>query len=176
MPWDHSGTAPGILGLAVAVALAERLEAAGVGVAIKWPNDLLVDGRKLAGILPRMVYRGGRVRLARVGVGLNVWNGVPKGAIALRECPMTSLQAPPRLLHWTGELLMALDHALLMAAQPLEVCALTESRLWSRQVQDPETGEVWQLQGLREDGALLLRQGLRTTSWIRWADASIVGL
>ena len=48
----------GLFGLAVALALAERLERAGVAVRIKWPNDLLVEGRKLAGIL-RLCCTGG---------------------------------------------------------------------------------------------------------------------
>ena len=67
-----------LYGLAVALALVERIERIGVNVKIKWPNDLLVDGQKLAGILPRLFFRGGKLRLLRVGVGLNVFNNVPK--------------------------------------------------------------------------------------------------
>ena len=47
-----------LYGLAVALALVERIERIGVNVKIKWPNDLLVDGQKLAGILPRLFFRG----------------------------------------------------------------------------------------------------------------------
>ena len=43
-----------LYGLAVALALVERIERIGVNVNIKWPNDLLVDGQKLAGFLPRL--------------------------------------------------------------------------------------------------------------------------
>ena len=84
MPWPgQSATAAGLLGLAVALELANRLERPGVPVRIKWPNDLLVDGRKLAGLLPRLVHRGNRLRMVRCGVGLNVCNNVPAGGIAL---------------------------------------------------------------------------------------------
>ena len=62
----------------MALALVERIERIGVNVNIKWPNDLLVDGQKLAGILPRLFFRGGTLRLLRVGVGLNVFNNVPE--------------------------------------------------------------------------------------------------
>ena len=65
--------------------LVERLERIGVNVKIKWPNDLLVDGKKLAGILPRLFSRGGELRLFRVGVGLNVFNNVPKEGISLKQ-------------------------------------------------------------------------------------------
>tara|TARA_Y100001968_G_scaffold101491_1_gene91460 strand:+ start:681 stop:1130 length:450 start_codon:yes stop_codon:yes gene_type:complete len=51
---------PELYGLAVALALAERIERQGVNVKIKWPNDLWVDGKKLAGILPRLFFRGRR--------------------------------------------------------------------------------------------------------------------
>lgn len=63
----------GTLPLALAVAVARVIDAAGVPqVAIKWPNDLQVSGRKLAGILiePRG-EAGGTCRVV-VGVGLNV--------------------------------------------------------------------------------------------------------
>ena len=74
-----------LYGLAVALALVERIERIGINVNIKWPNDLLVDGQKLAGILPRLLFRGGKLRLLRVGVGLNVFNNVPKEGISLKQ-------------------------------------------------------------------------------------------
>ncbi|PYE48394.1 biotin-[acetyl-CoA-carboxylase] ligase BirA-like protein [Deinococcus yavapaiensis KR-236] len=67
--------------LAVAVALRS---ACGVG-GLKWPNDLLApDGRKLAGILLEADVRGGQVRAAVLGVGVNV-SGAPEGAASLVE-------------------------------------------------------------------------------------------
>ena len=59
MPWpDQARGGAGLIGLALALSLSQRLERHGVPVRIKWPNDLLVDGRKLAGLLPRLVHRG----------------------------------------------------------------------------------------------------------------------
>lgn len=61
------------LSLAVGVVIAEALESLGVqGVELKWPNDVWVQGRKLAGVL---VEAGGDVSgecFAVVGVGINV--------------------------------------------------------------------------------------------------------
>ena len=66
-----AGTSPGGLSLAVGVALAEALEGAGVaGVALKWPNDLLRAGRKLAGVLVELVP--GVPSAAVIGIGLNL--------------------------------------------------------------------------------------------------------
>lgn len=63
----------GTLSPAVALALAERLQTLGVArVGVKWPNDLLVDDAKLAGILiEHRGEAGGQSRVV-VGVGLNV--------------------------------------------------------------------------------------------------------
>ena len=74
IPWSKQNNSACLMGLAVAVALAERLENCSVPVKIKWPNDLLVEGRKLAGLLPSLIHRGGKIRLARIGLGLNVRN------------------------------------------------------------------------------------------------------
>lgn len=58
----------GWLPLLTGVAVAEALDAwAGVAAALKWPNDVLADGRKLAGILAQTADDS-----AVVGVGLNV--------------------------------------------------------------------------------------------------------
>ncbi len=62
-PADWSG-----LSLAVGVALAPALHGR---IALKWPNDLWLDGRKLGGILIETVSAG-PARLAVIGVGLNV--------------------------------------------------------------------------------------------------------
>jgi BirA family transcriptional regulator, biotin operon repressor / biotin---[acetyl-CoA-carboxylase] ligase len=61
-----------ILSLAAGVAVAETVEAASHGgerVTIKWPNDVLVDGRKIAGIL---VEGRPQEQWAVLGIGLNV--------------------------------------------------------------------------------------------------------
>jgi BirA family biotin operon repressor/biotin-[acetyl-CoA-carboxylase] ligase len=57
---------PRLLPLAAGVAVAE---VAGDGALIKWPNDILIDGRKLAGIL---VEGRPQERWAVLGIGLNV--------------------------------------------------------------------------------------------------------
>ncbi len=61
------------LSLAVGVGLARALERAGAGgLGLKWPNDVIWRGRKLAGVLIELsTDRDGRARLV-VGVGLNV--------------------------------------------------------------------------------------------------------
>lgn len=64
------------LSLAVGLALAEALEdvnpALGTRVGLKWPNDLQIDGRKLAGILIESVPARPGALWAVIGIGLNL--------------------------------------------------------------------------------------------------------
>jgi BirA family transcriptional regulator, biotin operon repressor / biotin---[acetyl-CoA-carboxylase] ligase len=65
--------------LALAAADACR-DVAGVEPALKWPNDLLVGGAKLAGVLAEAEFDGGVLAAVVAGIGVNVaWPG-PAGA------------------------------------------------------------------------------------------------
>ena len=50
----------------------------GVDAGLKWPNDILVQGRKLSGLLSEMESEGDQVNFINVGIGLNVNNRPPK--------------------------------------------------------------------------------------------------
>jgi BirA family biotin operon repressor/biotin-[acetyl-CoA-carboxylase] ligase len=57
-------------------------------VGLKWPNDLLLEGRKLMGLLAEMETRGDMVRFVNVGMGLNVNNDPARNdprAVSLKE-------------------------------------------------------------------------------------------
>src|SRR6516165_7996333 len=62
---------------AVALAAADSCaEVADVEAVLKWPNDLLVGGSKLAGVLAEADFEGSRMRGVVVGIGVNVaWPG-----------------------------------------------------------------------------------------------------
>ena len=63
----------GGLSLVAGVVVAEVLGRSGVeGHSLKWPNDVLIDGRKLAGILVEASGEAGGPSTAVVGVGLNL--------------------------------------------------------------------------------------------------------
>jgi BirA family biotin operon repressor/biotin-[acetyl-CoA-carboxylase] ligase len=50
----------------------------GVDAGLKWPNDILVRGRKLSGLLSEMESEGEHIHFINVGIGLNVNNRPPK--------------------------------------------------------------------------------------------------
>ncbi|MBW1677282.1 MAG: biotin--[acetyl-CoA-carboxylase] ligase [Deltaproteobacteria bacterium] len=62
-----------VITLLTAVAVAEALlSLTRLKIAIKWPNDILVSGKKLAGILTEMTTQGDSIDYIVVGLGLNV--------------------------------------------------------------------------------------------------------
>jgi BirA family biotin operon repressor/biotin-[acetyl-CoA-carboxylase] ligase len=90
-----------LLTAAVGLAAAAACESlSGVRPDLKWPNDLLVGGRKLAGILAESDLSGGRLAAVVVGLGLNV-SSAPPGfeAISLAEAaPGAAVPDPGALL------------------------------------------------------------------------------
>ena len=171
LPWHDPATAaaepcaerPGMAApaLAVTLGLALQLEGLGLRPQIKWPNDLLLDGRKLAGVLPRLRWRGGRLLGCRVGVGINGLNRVPPGAIALAQALVPPTRRR-RVLHpharpdrLAALVLGALDWAVAASGQPELVRRQAEVRLWRDQPHRHQ-GQLWQVDGLTLDGALRL--------------------
>ena len=47
------------------------------GLEVKWPNDIMLKGRKAGGILIENSWRGSRWASAVIGVGLNVFGTAP---------------------------------------------------------------------------------------------------
>ena len=131
---DAAATQAGLAALpAVAIARAiERATDGRVAPRLKWINDVLVDDRKLAGVLVATQLQGGRVRHAVVGVGANVAQ-TPTLAPSPRAAVPTSLaDVDPRgfgardVRAWTAllpPLLDELEHgrALLQAGRGAEL-------------------------------------------------------
>lgn len=64
-----------VINLAVALDLVATLDrCCGIAAQVKWPNDVLVDGCKIAGILSQMEVEGDQVAFINVGIGLNLNN------------------------------------------------------------------------------------------------------
>ena len=142
-----------LYGLAVALAMVERFERIGLDVKIKWPNDLLLDEKKLAGILPRLFSRGGELRLFRVGVGLNIFNNVPKEGISLKQLVG---EKKMNINFWSSEVLLAIENSLEFLDDPKFLCSQIEKRLWSKKYIDKETGFQWDIEGIDSSGRLIL--------------------
>lgn len=69
------------LSLRVGLATAAALELACPALPplrVKWPNDIIIDGRKLAGILCEARWGGHQCQWIVIGLGINVCNAIPE--------------------------------------------------------------------------------------------------
>ena len=109
----------GLLTTAAGVACAEAIEnVAGLPATIKWPNDVNVGGRKVAGILVETRTSGDRADAVVIGIGIN--SGFRAGELPAEisqtassiaiECERRGRPVPSRLAVLV-ELLARLEHA-----------------------------------------------------------------
>lgn len=87
LPAQHSYQ----LTLSSAWGIAINLRDRGIPVGLKWPNDLILEQRKLGGILTQTKVRQGKIASAVVGVGINWTNPVPPTGINLKSFPSNHL-------------------------------------------------------------------------------------
>lgn len=58
--------------LAIGIGLVDAIRATGVDARLKWPNDALVKGMKIAGVLVEAQSQGGKLDAIIVGIGVNI--------------------------------------------------------------------------------------------------------
>jgi BirA family biotin operon repressor/biotin-[acetyl-CoA-carboxylase] ligase len=141
------------VGLAVAEAIQGHVPAP---LQLKWPNDLMLDGRKLGGVLCEARWQGEALGWVAVGVGLNVRNPAPDdlgtAAVSLSEF------TPDIALEEIADPVLAALRALDLGAGRLSPAELNRfaRRDWlrGRTIREPVAGQVT---GVGEDGALLVR-------------------
>ena len=161
-PADWAG-----LSLAVGVSLAESLHPR---VQLKWPNDLWVDGRKLAGILVETASFGepGARRYAVIGVGVNI---APRSAEGLSTPPVglqelePSVDAPAALARVAAPLVATVQAFETYGFGPFQARFAARDALADRPVtlSDGTTGTA---HGVTESGALLVHtaRGMQTVT------------
>ncbi len=156
-----------ILSLRAGLAVSEALETLVRGqLQLKWPNDLMLSGRKLGGVLCEARWQGDNLAWIAVGLGVNVRNRIPKElesvAISLSDDTddiTPEIVAPPVLVA-----LRQLDHgAGQLSDRELRQFARRDW-LRGRAVLEPVAGTA---AGLREDGALVVRTALGSEVPIR---------
>lgn len=72
-----------VLPLGVGTAVVEAVRALGAPACVKWPNDILIDGRKVCGILCESSLAEGLARVF-IGIGMNVEAGATDPRVASR--------------------------------------------------------------------------------------------
>ena len=167
------------VGLA-ALSIAESCSKIGLTPQIKWPNDILLNGKKTAGILVETVWSGDDLDALVIGMGINVHKAsIPPAE--LLQFPATSLEDElgnevkredilfsvlDALIRWrklmnTDEFIKAWDDLLAFRGQQVQTFAGTDV---------PITGE---LLGLDPDGSLRLLDKHRKSIVVRFGDVSL---
>jgi BirA family biotin operon repressor/biotin-[acetyl-CoA-carboxylase] ligase len=166
------------VGLA-ALSIAESCSQLGLAPRIKWPNDILLNGKKTAGILIETVWTGDDVDSLVIGMGINVHkDSVPP--VEFLQFPATSLEdelgkeAPSReeilfsvmnaFIHWrermgTDALIHAWEEILAFRGEQVQI-----------QGGNDEAPTIGELIGLEPDGSLRLRDAHGKSVIIRFGD------
>lgn len=167
------------VGLA-ALAVAESLRARGLDAKIKWPNDVLIAGRKICGILVESVWSGEDVDCVVIGIGVNVLkDSVPQADYllfpatsmeneltetptreeVLREILAAFIELRPRMV--TDEFVIRWESLLAFRGESVQI----------------ETGSkppvAGQIHGLESDGSLRLLNGHGETVTVRFGDVRL---
>ncbi|MCF6256024.1 MAG: bifunctional biotin--[acetyl-CoA-carboxylase] ligase/biotin operon repressor BirA [Gammaproteobacteria bacterium] len=162
----HAGaTSLGGLSLAIAVAMVRALRDSGlVSAQLKWPNDILLDGHKLAGILLELSGESSGPCAVVVGVGLNI--RTPVREMSAVDQPWTDLESALGKTvsrnELTASLLRHLVHAVTDFEQQGLIPFMDEWKQWDALagheiILDLPTGVVRGVaRGVDENGALLL--------------------
>jgi BirA family biotin operon repressor/biotin-[acetyl-CoA-carboxylase] ligase len=140
----------GVLALRLGLALADALQPmVDDPIALKWPNDVLLGGRKLSGILVEARWREAVVDWVAIGIGINL--SVP---------PTMSEAASLRAGTTRRAVLEAVVPGLRRAAVGAPLLSPAECEAWNRRdwargrdVDEPMRGRVV---GIDADGALLV--------------------
>lgn len=134
----------------VAVAIAESLISFGVSARIKWPNDIMVDGKKICGVL--IEYSGNFVI---VGIGVNIKSN-PTVAAGYKTTRMDRY-CTATVMDVLGAVMKNLD--IWFRRDFIDVRARWTDLAVGLNGMVEYRGEDVELIGINENGALMLRRG-----------------
>lgn len=154
--------------MAASLAAADVVDALNLpgSVGIKWPNDLVAEGRKLAGLLSEVGVHGGVLEWCVVGMGLNVNHTrkdfpaeIAARAVSLRELAHRTLDRGDLLLSLTEAVSRRYDQFLESGMPGLIPDWRRRSTILGRTVRVETGGETYvgTAMGLEADGALRIQ-------------------
>lgn len=154
----------------------------GLRAFVKWPNDVLVSGRKVCGILTELATEADRINYAIVGVGINA-NQEPPDLAGLKMATSIKIEKGGEVsrLELSRAFLESLDsnYALLLHEHYREIIERwlqVSATIGRRILAESLSNERWEgvATGLDEDGCLLLRLDNGMTKRITGGDVSVL--
>lgn len=156
-----------VMSLRAGLAVAEAVQAlVPKPLQLKWPNDLMLEARKVGGVLCEARWQGDALGWVAVGIGLNVRNRIPDELHGV-AVSLSTLMPGITIEEIAAPVLAGIRKLDLRSGvlSPAELDRFVR-RDWlrGRAVLEPVAGTV---AGLREDGALLVRTALGSEVPIR---------
>ena len=168
--------------LAIGIGLCDAARAVGVPAELKWPNDALVGGRKLAGVLLEAQSQGAKLESVVVGIGVNVRALGPEApaeiaarAISLEEAAGTAIDREAFIGTLLAHVEQWIDRYVASGVEAI-IPAWTQRMargLVARAIIDGEP-QLAVLAGLDGDGALLVRDDAGAMHRVRSGDVELV--
>lgn len=168
-----------MIGMA-ALAVVDALRTRGLIAQIKWPNDVLLNGHKVAGILVESVWSGEEVDCLVIGTGINILKGAVPSADLL-QFPATSLEESLGPEVQREEILHDILAGIIALRPHLGADSLIRS--WEKalafrgeQVQVEEGSgnlTIGKLLGLESDGSLRLSDEQGNSMTVRFGDVRL---
>lgn len=143
-----------LAGLAVCTALRELFC---VDARIKWPNDIVVDSKKICGILAEAGFENGRISWAAVGIGINVNNTAFPEELAYRATSLLLETGKPQsrctVLQQVLEKFEPLLEAGILPQAYTDLCISLDKQVSFTQNRQTFMGQA---RGITPDGELLV--------------------
>lgn len=166
----------GLGALAVVHALRERHA---LHAQIKWPNDLLLQGRKFAGVLVEAVWLGEQIESLIIGIGVNVYAQATPPPHQV-DFPATSIEEVlhrrPNRIQLLHDILAALLDWRPRIGEPAFIKAWENALAYRGEqvhVQQGPTALSGHLLGLAADGALQLRSSQGEPITVHFGDVHL---
>jgi BirA family biotin operon repressor/biotin-[acetyl-CoA-carboxylase] ligase len=150
--------------LMTAVSISEAIKKiTGLSVLIKWPNDIVVGGKKLTGILTELNAEADKIKFVNIGIGINVNSSksfLPLDATSLKEEIGTEVSR----IELAREVLRAIESNYFLLKEkgfkPILEKWKTSSAILGKRIEINSQNRVicGEAQDIDMDGALLVRQ------------------
>jgi len=170
-----------------ALGLCGTLEERGLQPQIKWPNDVLLSGRKAAGLLAEAQWQGDQLEAVILGIGVNVLNAAvpPQSELLFPATSVQDVLGQPvdrwqllhsllaHLLEWRSqishpEFLQAWEARLAYRGQQVQVLQITgDDRAQAASNKDFAEALVGTVLGLEPDGSLRLQTSDGSSVFLR---------
>jgi BirA family transcriptional regulator, biotin operon repressor / biotin---[acetyl-CoA-carboxylase] ligase len=159
-----------LISLLAAVALVDTLRQEGAVCGIKWPNDVLIRQRKVAGILTEMETHHDAVQFVVVGIGVNVnmtqeeleghLGPIAQTATSLRVSLGREISREGLLAALMGSLEQWYNQFISHGETILQEAWEARSAMRGRRLSAQTTGATWEgsAEGIDQAGRLQLRQ------------------